>query len=95
MAGLIDTVKLAGTLVLAIPAAIAGLELFVRGETVIGAILVILAVVLVVAQRRVTLPSDAKSVAAKRAVGAVTSDPDSAAEESTDSPESNTDTNTK
>ncbi|MDQ2050525.1 hypothetical protein RBH26_08495 [Natronolimnohabitans sp. A-GB9] len=75
MAGIIDTVKLAGVLVLAIPAALAGLELFlVRGDQTAGAILLVLSVGLVVIQRRLTLPSDVPGIAAKRVVGAVTSD---------------------
>ena len=77
MAGIIDTIKLAGILVLALPAALAGLEfLLVRGETIIGGTLILLAVGLVVIQRRLTLPSDLPTVLAKRVAGAVTKDED-------------------
>ena len=77
MAGIIDTIKLAGILVLALPAALAGLEfLLVRGETVIGGTLILLAVGLVVIQRRLTLPSDLPTVLAKRVAGTVTKDED-------------------
>ena len=76
MAGIIDTIKLAGTLVLALPAAIAGIEFLIGGETVVGAALVTLAVLLVVAQHYMTTPSDLPGLAAKRVVGAVVSDPD-------------------
>lgn len=77
MAGIIDTIKLAGILVLALPAALAGLEfLLVRGETVIGGTLILLAIGLVVIQRRLTLPSDLPTVLAKRVAGTVTKDED-------------------
>ncbi|WP_440763580.1 DUF7533 family protein [Natronorubrum sp. DTA7] len=75
MTGILDTIKLAGTLVLAIPAALAGLEfLLVRGETATGAILIVLAVTLVIVQHRVTLPSDVPGLVAKRIAGSVTED---------------------
>ena len=78
MAGIIDTIKLAGVLVLAIPAALAGLEyLLVRGETTTGAILLFLAVALVVVQHRLTLPSDIPGVVAKRVLGSVPREPES------------------
>ncbi|WP_121741606.1 DUF7533 family protein [Natronorubrum halophilum] len=85
MAGIIDTIKLAGVLVLAIPAALAGLELLlVRGETLVGGVLLVLAVLLVLIQQRLTMPTDIPELAAKRVVGTVTSEPDA---ESTDSQE--------
>ncbi|MXV64491.1 hypothetical protein GS429_20940 [Natronorubrum sp. JWXQ-INN-674] len=85
MAGIIDTIKLAGVLVLALPAALAGLELLlVRGQTMAGGILLVLAVLLVVVQRRVTTPTDVPGLAAKRVVGAVTSDSDTEPDESRD-----------
>ncbi|TYT62776.1 DUF7533 family protein [Natrialba swarupiae] len=77
MAGIIDTIKLAGSLVLAIPAALAGLEfLLVRGEMLTGSVLVGLAVALVVAQQRLSSPTDVKGGAAKRITDAVTTDSD-------------------
>ncbi|WP_306053751.1 DUF7533 family protein [Natronococcus wangiae] len=77
MAGIIDTIKLAGVLVLALPAALAGLEfLLVRGETMVGGILVLLAIGLVVIQQRLTLPTDVPAVLAKRVVGTVAKDGD-------------------
>ncbi|ELY61367.1 hypothetical protein C491_00877 [Natronococcus amylolyticus DSM 10524] len=79
MAGIIDTIKLAGTLVLALPAALAGLEfLLVRGETAVGAVLIGLAIGLVLVQHRLTLPSDVPTAVAKRVVGTVRKDPDDA-----------------
>ncbi|WP_255170653.1 DUF7533 family protein [Natrononativus amylolyticus] len=77
MAGIIDTVKLAGVLVLAIPAALAGLEfLFVRGEALTGGILLVLAVALVAVQRYLTLPGDLPGVLAKRVAGGASDEPD-------------------
>ncbi|MDG5819148.1 hypothetical protein [Natronococcus sp. A-GB7] len=77
MAGIIDTIKLAGTLVLALPAALAGLEfLLVRGETAVGAVLIGLAIGLVLVQQRLTLPSDVPAAVAKRVVGTVRKDSD-------------------
>ncbi|GAB3666575.1 DUF7533 family protein [Halopiger thermotolerans] len=78
MAGIIDTIKLASTLVLAIPAAIAGLEfLLVRGETTTGAILLVLAVGLVGLQHWVPTPGDLPELLAQRVVGSVVKEPDS------------------
>ncbi|MFA9417199.1 hypothetical protein [Natrinema sp. HArc-T2] len=77
MAGIIDTIKLAGTLVLALPAAIAGLELvLIRGQTTFGVALIGLAVGLVAIQHWLTLPTDIPELLAKRFVGAITKDPD-------------------
>ncbi|WP_254531825.1 DUF7533 family protein [Natrinema gelatinilyticum] len=77
MAGIIDTIKLAGTLVLALPAAIAGLELLIQGQTNYGVALVALAVGLVVVQHWLTLPTDIPELLAKRVVGTVTKKPES------------------
>ncbi len=82
MAGIIDTIKLAGVLILAIPAALAGLEfLFVRGDPFVGGTLLVLSAGLVLIQRRLTMPSDVPSVLAKRVAGSVTSDPEPDSEE--------------
>lgn len=77
MAGVIDTIELAAVLVLALPAALAGLELLlVRGQTAVGATLIGLAIALVLVKRWLTLPSDVPAVVAKRVAGAVRSDGD-------------------
>ncbi|NUB89565.1 hypothetical protein HTZ84_20275 [Haloterrigena sp. SYSU A558-1] len=77
MAGIIDTIKLAGTLVFALPAAMAGIQFLIDGNTLVGAILVTLAVLLVVIQHHMTTPSDLPELAAKRVVGSVVSEPES------------------
>ncbi|RKD98435.1 DUF7533 family protein [Halopiger aswanensis] len=77
MAGIIDTIKLASTLVLAIPAALAGLEfLLVRGETTTGAILLVLAVGLVGLQHWIPTPGDIPGMFAKRVLGSVVKEPE-------------------
>ncbi|MFC4988212.1 MULTISPECIES: DUF7533 family protein [Saliphagus] len=77
MASIIETLSLAGVLVFAIPAALAGLEfLLVRGQPVVGAVLIGLAVALVLVQRYVTLPGDVPGMVAQRVAGAVSKDPD-------------------
>ncbi|TMT87752.1 hypothetical protein E2L06_14595 [Haloterrigena sp. H1] len=82
MAGIIDTIKLAGTLVLALPAAIAGLELvLIRGQTTMGAALIGLAIGLVVIQHWLTLPTDIPELFAKQLVGVVTKEPESDSED--------------
>lgn len=82
MAGIIDTIKLAGVLVLAIPAALAGLELLlVRGETFAGGALLALAVLLVVVERRLTTPDDVPGLVATRLLGSVVKEPESEPDE--------------
>ncbi|WP_254762137.1 DUF7533 family protein [Natrinema marinum] len=72
MAGIIDTIKLAGTLVLALPAGLAGLDfLLLRGQTAVGVALLALAVGLVAIQHWLTLPTDIPELLAKRVVGTV------------------------
>ena len=69
MVGIVDTVKLAGTLVLAIPAALAGLEfLFVRDQPAAGAALLVLAVGLVLLGRFAPTPSDLPKLLGKRVI---------------------------
>ncbi len=77
MAGIVDTIKLASVLVLAIPAALAGLEfLLVRNEPVIGGALLGLAIALVAIKQYLTLPTDIPGLLAKRAGKAITVEPD-------------------
>ncbi|MCU4743857.1 hypothetical protein OB955_16665 [Halobacteria archaeon AArc-m2/3/4] len=72
MAGIIDTIKLAGSLVLAIPAALAGLDfLLLRGDHLTGGALIVFAAALVIAQHYLTQPSDVPGLFAKRAASSV------------------------
>ncbi|OAQ51525.1 hypothetical protein HTG_15835 [Natrinema mahii] len=78
MAGIIETIKFAGTLVLALPAALAGLDLLLlRGQTAFGVALIGLAVGLVVVQHWLTTPTDVPELLAERVVGTVAKEPDS------------------
>ncbi|ELZ01429.1 hypothetical protein C482_06634 [Natrialba chahannaoensis JCM 10990] len=78
MAGIIDTIKLAGVLILALPAALAGLEfVVVRGDAGTGGVLIGLAIGLVVVERWLTMPSDVPGLVAKRAAGTVIGEPES------------------
>lgn len=89
MAGFLDTIKLAGALVLAIPAALAGLEfLLVRGAPITGAVLLVLATGLVVVQQRLPLPSDISGFAVRRLGGALWGDSDAERDEVEDDPRS-------
>ncbi|NGM68180.1 hypothetical protein G6M89_03990 [Natronolimnobius sp. AArcel1] len=82
MAGLIETIKFAGVLIFALPAALAGLEfLLVRGQTFVGVGLLILAAGLLVLQRYLTTPGDLPGVAAKRAVSSIVDNPESEEDE--------------
>ena len=72
MVGIVDTIKLAGTLVFAIPAALAGLEfLLMRGQPIVGGGLLVLATVLVLVQQFVPTPSSLPKLVAKRVVGSI------------------------
>ena len=77
MAGIIDTIKLGGTLVLALPAAIAGVGFVRDGQTAVGITLLALAIGLVGIQHWLTLPTDVPELLAKQVVGLVAKDPDS------------------
>ena len=81
MAGIFSTIKLAGVLLLAIPAALAGLEFLLRGDVFVGSALLGLAVGLVAIQRLLTRPSDLPGLLVKRAVGSVVPDPEPEADD--------------
>ncbi|QCS41192.1 hypothetical protein [Natrinema versiforme] len=76
MAGIIDTIKLAGTLVFALPAAMAGIGLLNGDRPLFGGALIGLAIGLVVIQHWLTMPTDIPEVLAQRVVGTVTKEPD-------------------
>ncbi|WP_265108907.1 DUF7533 family protein [Halosolutus halophilus] len=80
MAGIIDTIKLAGVLVLAIPPALAGLSLLADGERLVGGALIGLAILLVLVEQLLTTPSDVPGLVAKRVAGAVAKEPESDSE---------------
>lgn len=61
--GIIGTIRLAATLVFAVPAALFGLDQLARGRTVLGAGFLAFAVLLVVMERRLFNPFDPGDVA--------------------------------
>ncbi|WP_290818939.1 hypothetical protein [Halovivax sp.] len=76
MGGIVDTIKLAGVLVFAIPAAMAGMAFLSEGNVALGGGLLGLAVGLVALKRVLTLPTDVPALLAKRVGAAVATDPE-------------------
>ncbi len=73
--GILDTLGLAGTLVFAIPAALLGVEFLVFGDRhALGAVLVVVAVLMVVLPRYVVAPGDLPTAVAGEAVERVVDD---------------------
>lgn len=78
MAGIIETIKFAGTMVFAIPAAFAGVHfLLFEDQHLTGGVLLVLAAGLVFVQHWLTLPSDVPGLVADRLLETATSDSDS------------------
>ena len=69
--GILETIGLAATLVLAIPIALFGAEHLVRGEYVAGVVYVGIAVGLVVVEQYLTTPTDVPGMVAEKTVGKV------------------------
>jgi hypothetical protein len=74
--GILDTVGLAATLVFAIPLAYAGIDFALKGDLLVGGVLVALAVLMVVLKESLTTPGDLPGIVAKKTVGRVVKDPD-------------------
>jgi hypothetical protein len=68
-------VGLGATLVFALPAVLLGIEFLLRGRTRWGVALVVVGVLMVVVEERITTPGDVPSVVAERTVGRVLGDP--------------------
>lgn len=56
--GIIGTIRLAATLVLAVPAALFGLDQLISGRPLVGSAFVLFAVLLLVMERRLVNPFD-------------------------------------
>lgn len=69
--GILDTVSLAATLVLALPIALLGIDRIVAGQTLLGGAFVAIAVLMVLLREKLTTPSDLPSSAAQKVVGKV------------------------
>ena len=76
--GIIETIGLAATLVLAIPIALFGAEHLVRGEFLAGVLYVGIAAGLVVVEQYLTTPTDVPGLVVEKTVGKVveTDEPD-------------------
>lgn len=68
---IIDTITLALTLVFAIPVALLGGNFLLSGQTILGSVFVVLAVLMVVIEEYLTSPADIPGMAAKKAVGVI------------------------
>jgi len=79
--GILETVGLAASLVFAIPVGLYGVESLVAGNRVLGAGLLIVAVLMVVLPRRLTTPADLPGAVAERVVGRAVRAPDANADD--------------
>jgi hypothetical protein len=75
-AGIIDTIKLAGTLVFALPVGLLGLQFLLDGRTLLGGGFVAIAVLMVALQEYLTTPTDVPTSVAEQAIGKVVKSPD-------------------
>jgi hypothetical protein len=79
--GILDTVGLAATLIFAIPLAYAGVDYALKGDLLVGGVLVALGVLMVVLKESLTTPGDIPGLVAKKTVGRVVKEPDADADE--------------
>jgi hypothetical protein len=73
---IIGTAKLLAVLAFAIPAAVAGIDLFFKGERTIGAGLVVVAILMVAVEEYIMTPDDLPGKVAGKAVETVIKEPD-------------------
>lgn len=76
--GIVESLGLVASLVFAVPAGIAGVELLQDGRIALGATLVVVALLMVVVPRYVVAPQDLPGELAARLAGRATRDPDAA-----------------
>lgn len=74
--GILETIGLAASLVFAIPVGLYGIETLASGNRVLGAGLLIVAVLMVVLPRRLTTPADLPGAVLERVVGKAVKDPE-------------------
>jgi hypothetical protein len=72
--GIVGTLQLLGTLVLAAPLALLGVQFLVSGRHLMGGLFVALAVAMVGLEEYLTTPQDVPAKVAERAVGGVVED---------------------
>lgn len=71
MKSITGTVTFALTVAFAIPVGLLGLEFLVSGETFLGVVFVVFAVLMVVVEEYITSPTDLPGIAIRRVVGTV------------------------
>lgn len=69
--GITEMIGLAGTLVIALPISLVGIELALRGSLIVGGGLLCLSVVMIVLSTILTTPQDLPLAAAERITGAL------------------------
>ncbi|MFC6992649.1 hypothetical protein ACFQH3_13395 [Haladaptatus sp. GCM10025707] len=74
--GIIGTIQLAIALAFAIPVGLLGLDMLSRGETLIGAGFIGLAVLMIAIEEYITTPGDLPGMAAKKVAGVVIKEKD-------------------
>jgi hypothetical protein len=74
--GITETVQLAASLIFAIPLGVFGVDTLLAGDTVLGGVLVVVAVLMVWLPRRLTTPADVPAAVAEKAVGTAVKTPD-------------------
>jgi hypothetical protein len=74
--GITETVSLAASLVFAIPLGVFGVTTLLDGNTFIGGVVIVVAVLMVVLPRRLTTPTDVPLEVAEKAVGSAVKTPD-------------------
>lgn len=67
-------VGLGATLVFALPAVLLGVEFLLRGRTTWGVALVVVGVLMVVVEERITTPGDVPGLVAEQTIGRITGD---------------------
>jgi hypothetical protein len=81
---ILGTLGLALTLAFALPVGYAGVVLLSDGRTTFGAVLLVVAVLMVVIERYVTTPMDVPGEIAGKVIGGAVKEPDESAAEPTD-----------
>jgi len=74
--GILGTIKLAATLVFALPVGLLGLQFLLDGRMLAGVGFVVVAVLMVALEEYLTTPTDVPTSIAERAVGKVAKQPD-------------------
>lgn len=74
--GITESITLAASLVFAIPLGVFGVTTLLDGNTFLGAVIVVVAVLMVALPRKLTTPADIPATIAERAVGKAVKMPD-------------------